>query len=223
MSMKVADKQNKKIYYSMGEVAEMFDVNQSLIRYWESKFDILRPRKNNKGNRMFRPEDVENLKMIYHLVKECGMTLEGAKRAMRTRGREDVSRSAELIEHLQSLRSMLVEIRDMLREEGDDDSVVAVSDYEAPAEELAVENSAVEPVSEQVPEPAEEPAEEPVDEPVDEPAPEPAVEPVQEEPKSAVKPAKKEPAVKVIEPHERLQPKNEKKPSELPFYEQTLF
>lgn len=68
----------KKLFYSMGEVAEMFDVNASLIRFWETKFDILRPQKNKKGNRLFSPADVENLKLIYHLVKERGMTLDGA-------------------------------------------------------------------------------------------------------------------------------------------------
>ena len=70
----------KKLFYSMGEVSEMFDVNPSLIRHWESKFEVLKPQKNKKGNRMFTPEDVENLKLIYHLVKERGMTLDGARR-----------------------------------------------------------------------------------------------------------------------------------------------
>ena len=63
-----AHKKNK-IYYSIGEVAEMFDVNTSLIRFWEKKFDIIKPNKNKKGNRMFTPKDVDNLKLIYHLVK----------------------------------------------------------------------------------------------------------------------------------------------------------
>lgn len=110
-----------KLFYSMGEVAEMFDVNQSLIRYWESKFDVLRPKKNKKGNRMFRPEDIENFKIIYHLVKERGMTLDGAKRAMKLRGREKVSGDAELMERLQSIRSLLVEVREILKD-GNDDS-----------------------------------------------------------------------------------------------------
>lgn len=105
-----------KLYYSMSEVAEMFDVNQSLIRYWESKFDSLRPKKNKKGNRMFRPEDIENFKIIYHLVKECGMTLDGAKRAMKQQGAEKVSRNAELLEKLQSVRSMLAEVREILKD-----------------------------------------------------------------------------------------------------------
>ena len=106
----------EKLYYSMSEVAEMFDVNQSLIRYWESKFDSLRPKKNKKGNRMFRPEDIENFKIIYHLVKECGMTLDGAKRAMKQQGTEKVSRNAELLEKLQSVRSMLAEVREILKD-----------------------------------------------------------------------------------------------------------
>ena len=92
----------EKLYYSMGEVAEMFDVNQSLIRHWESQFSVLRPKRNKKGNRLFTPQDVENLKRIYHLVKECGMTLEGAKRAMRRQPAGDAAdRSGELLERLQ--------------------------------------------------------------------------------------------------------------------------
>ena len=109
----------EKLYYSMSEVAEMFDVNQSLIRYWESKFDCLRPKKNKKGNRMFRPEDIDNFKMIYHLVKECGMTLDGAKRAMKDHGTEEVARNAELLERLQSVRSMLLDVREILKDGGD--------------------------------------------------------------------------------------------------------
>ncbi|MDE6861354.1 MAG: MerR family transcriptional regulator, partial [Alistipes sp.] len=92
-----------KLLYSMGEVTEMFDVNASLIRYWESKFDCIRPRKNKKGNRLFTPEDVENLKLIYHLVKEKGMTLEGANRTMKNH-RRAVAGDASLLERLQKIR-----------------------------------------------------------------------------------------------------------------------
>ena len=70
----------EKLYYTIGEVAKMFDVNTSLIRYWEKEFDIIKPYKNKKGNRMFTPEDIENFHLIYHLVKEKGMTLKGAER-----------------------------------------------------------------------------------------------------------------------------------------------
>lgn len=110
---------SEKLYYSMGEVAEMFDVNQSLIRHWESQFSVLRPKRNKKGNRLFSPQDVEHLKTIYHLVKECGMTLEGAKRAMRgQRGGKEMSRNVELMERLQRIRSLLSEVREELKAEG---------------------------------------------------------------------------------------------------------
>ena len=105
-----------KLFYSMGEVAEMFDVNTSLIRHWESQFSILRPKRNKKGNRLFSPEDVENLKMIYHLVKERGMTLEGAKKVLRKAPSESgVDRDAELMERLQRIRALLVEVREDLK------------------------------------------------------------------------------------------------------------
>ena len=106
-----------KLLYSMGEVTEMFDVNASLIRYWESKFDCLKPQKNKKGNRLFTPEDVENLKLIYHLVKEKGMTLEGANRTMK-RNRHGVAHESSVLERLQKIRAMLVEVRESLKEEG---------------------------------------------------------------------------------------------------------
>lgn len=114
----------EKLFYSMGEVAEMFDVNVSLIRYWTTKFSVLNPKRNKKGNRMFRPEDIENFKLIYHLVKERGMTLEGAQRAMRNRGKSEMSRSAEVMERLQSVRAMLLEMREMLGEEEQNEIVV---------------------------------------------------------------------------------------------------
>ena len=68
--MTTSERKSRKIYYTMGEVSEMFDVNPSLIRFWEQKFDILKPDKNKKGNRLFTPKDVENLKLIYHLVMQ---------------------------------------------------------------------------------------------------------------------------------------------------------
>ena len=113
-----------KLLYSMGEVTEMFDVNASLIRYWESKFDCIKPHKNKKGNRMFTPSDVENLKLIYHLVKEKGMTLEGANKTMKKRGNK-VQREVSILERLQNIRAMLLEVRETL---GDNSPV----QYEAP-------------------------------------------------------------------------------------------
>lgn len=120
---------DKKLYYSMGEVAEMFDVNPSLIRHWESKFDCVRPHKNKKGNRMFSPQDVEKLKLIYHLVKERGMTLEGANMAMKRRGKS-VLREVSILERLQNIRAMLLEVRESL---GDNTPVA----YEAPVEAVS--------------------------------------------------------------------------------------
>ena len=73
-----------KLYYGIGEVANAFNVNTSLIRFWEKEFDVLKPKKNAKGNRKFTPEDIKNLKLIYHLVKERGYTLEGAKKHLKT-------------------------------------------------------------------------------------------------------------------------------------------
>ena len=94
----------EKLFYSMGEVAEMFDVNASLIRHWESQFSVIRPKRNKKGNRLFSPQDVENLKLIYHLVKERGMTLEGAKKALKQKPAAEggVQRDAEVREDLKA-------------------------------------------------------------------------------------------------------------------------
>ena len=114
----------KKLFYSMGEVSEMFDVNASLIRFWETKFDILRPQKNKKGNRLFSPADVENLKLIYHLVKERGMTLDGAARCLK-QNKGTISRDAELLERLQRVRALLEEVRAELKESAEDRAVVA--------------------------------------------------------------------------------------------------
>lgn len=118
-----------KLLYSMGEVTEMFDVNASLIRYWESKFDCIKPHKNKKGNRMFTPSDVENLKLIYHLVKEKGMTLEGANKTMKRRG-GGVKRDVSILERLQNIRAMLIEVRESL---GDD----SPAEYEAPIDAVS--------------------------------------------------------------------------------------
>lgn len=107
----------------------MFDVNASLIRYWESKFDCIKPHKNKKGNRMFTPSDVENLKLIYHLVKEKGMTLEGANKTMKRRG-GGVKRDVSILERLQNIRAMLIEVRESL---GDD----SPAEYEAPIEAVS--------------------------------------------------------------------------------------
>lgn len=127
---------DKKLYYSMGEVAEMFDVNPSLIRHWESKFDCVRPHKNKKGNRMFSPQDVEKLKLIYHLVKERGMTLEGANKVLKRRsGGNELSRDMELLERLQRIRASLVAVREELK--GNVDGELVASDVEEEVASIA--------------------------------------------------------------------------------------
>lgn len=127
----------KKMFYSMGEVAEMFDVKPSLLRHWEAKFDILRPHKNKKGNRMFTPEDVENLKLIYHLVKERGMTLAGAAQYLKNGITDTMRRDMELLDRLQKIRAELVEVREQLKDVPDGYTVVEVAQAE-PEEEMAM-------------------------------------------------------------------------------------
>lgn len=200
----------KKLYYTMGEVAEMFDVNASLIRYWESKFSCIRPHKNKKGNRLFTPEDIERLKQIYHLVKERGMTLEGANKVMRASSKSnDLSRDTEMLERLQRIRAALVEVREELKL-GVGERIVD-SEIEEPKSEVEVAaEPVVEPVAELATEPVvEEVVAEPVAESVTESAAEPVVEVQAEQPKKRTVRRKK---------------KGDDDNKELfPFYEQSLF
>ena len=100
----------EKIFYSIGEVAEMLGVNQSLIRFWEKEFDILKPQKNKKGNRLFSPTDIENIRLIYHLVKERGMTLKGAKLKLQNQ-KQEITESFEVVKKLQSIKEQLLNIK----------------------------------------------------------------------------------------------------------------
>lgn len=111
--MPYKEKKVEKLYYSIGEVAEMLNVNTSLIRFWEKNFNIIKPHKNKKGNRYFTKEDIENLKLIYHLVKEQRMTLEGAQKKL-SENKQSVSENYKIIESLTSIKQMLLEIRDQL-------------------------------------------------------------------------------------------------------------
>jgi len=104
----------EKVFYTIGEVAEMFDVNTSNIRFWENEFNILKPHKNKKGNRMFTVEDIENLKIIYHLLKEKGMTIKGAQKKLKD-NKEDTIQNYEVVKRLQEIRQMLVEITNELQ------------------------------------------------------------------------------------------------------------
>lgn len=103
----------EKLYYSIGEVAELFNVNTSLIRYWEKEFDIIKPKKNKKGNRLFVQKDIDHFHIIFHLVKERGMTLKGAKKKLRE-NKEDTYNNFEVIKSLKEIRELLLEIREGL-------------------------------------------------------------------------------------------------------------
>jgi len=100
----------EKLYYSIGEVSDMFNVNASLIRFWEKEFDIIKPKKNKKGNRLFTKEDIQNFQIIFHLVKERGMTLTGAKKKMKE-NKEDTLNNFEIVQSLNNIKQMLIEIR----------------------------------------------------------------------------------------------------------------
>lgn len=110
-----------KLYYSIGEVAEMFDVNASLIRFWEKEFDSIKPKKNKKGNRLFTPEDIENYKVIYNLVKVQGLTLDGAKKylkenrkAVKHEFKTEKSQFGEIENKLKLIKSRLIDLHSAL-------------------------------------------------------------------------------------------------------------
>lgn len=103
----------EKLFYTIGEVAGMFKVNTSLIRYWEKEFDIIKPKKNKKGNRLFTPADIENFHLIFHLVKERGLTLKGAKKKLKE-NKQDTEQNFEVIQTLERIKKQLIEVKDVL-------------------------------------------------------------------------------------------------------------
>ncbi len=103
----------EKLYYGIGEVAEAFQVNTSLIRFWEKEFDVLKPKKNAKGNRKFTPQDIKNLEFIYHLVKERGFTLEGAKIHLKENKQKTLDHF-EIIRKLETVKAELLKIKNQL-------------------------------------------------------------------------------------------------------------
>jgi DNA-binding transcriptional MerR regulator len=202
----------EKIYYSMGEVAEMLCVSPSLVRFWEKRFDIIAPRKNKKGNRLFSPEDVRNLKTIYHLTKERGMTLAGAEKQLKAR-RGGIERDMEIAERLGAIRALLVEVRNELggnenyelritnyeeSDEGEDNYELRITNYELQeTETVEVVIPVIEPVevvvervavAESEPEPAAEPERTPEPEATSEPEATPKPE-ATSEPDAIPKPA----------------------------------
>ncbi|CCZ08056.1 MerR family transcriptional regulator [Culturomica massiliensis] len=107
------EKQSLKVYYSIGEVADMFQVNTSLIRFWEKEFDIIKPHKNKKGNRQFTKADIDNFHLIYHLVKEKGMTLKGAQMKL-SEQKAETEANFEVVKRLQAIKEELILIKEQL-------------------------------------------------------------------------------------------------------------
>ena len=103
----------EKLYYSIGEVAAAFEVNQSLIRFWEKEFDVLKPKKNAKGNRKFTPKDIKNLELIYHLVKERGFTLDGAKIHLKENKMETLT-NYDMIRKLEGIKVQLINLKEQM-------------------------------------------------------------------------------------------------------------
>jgi DNA-binding transcriptional MerR regulator len=112
--MPYKEKKVEKLFYSIGEVADMFGVNTSLIRFWEKNFSIIKPKKNKKGNRLFTNADIRNFKLIYHLVKEQRLTLEGARKKL-AESKDSTVKNLEAIESLKRIREMLVDINESLQ------------------------------------------------------------------------------------------------------------
>ena len=111
--MPVKETETEKLFYTIGEVATRFQVNTSLIRFWEKEFDIIKPQKNKKGNRLFSKEDLNNFHLIFHYVKERGYTLQGAKQKLRD-NKKEMEENFEIVKHLQKVRSFLVELKNGL-------------------------------------------------------------------------------------------------------------
>ena len=109
--MPYREKPVEKLYYSIGEAAEMLDVPVSTVRFWENEFDILKPMKNKKGNRMFTPDDIRNLKIIHHLLREEGMTIPGVRKRLTVK-REETDYKYEINESLQKIKGLLLDLRD---------------------------------------------------------------------------------------------------------------
>jgi DNA-binding transcriptional MerR regulator len=110
--MPYKEKEIEKLYYSISEVAKMFQVNASLIRFWEKEFDLFKPKKNKKGDRVFAKEDIATFRMIHHLVKERGFTLDGAREKMRTK--EVTMDSIEMVKSLERVKQFLLEMKNQL-------------------------------------------------------------------------------------------------------------
>ena len=115
---------NPKLFHTISEVSAMFDVNASLIRFWEKEFDIIKPRKNAKGNRLFTQQDIDNIGLIHHYVKERRLTLEGARQKIK-QNRDDAEHTFQIVQSLKKVRAMLLEIKENIGEQNTDDTDLA--------------------------------------------------------------------------------------------------
>tara|TARA_B100001142_G_C14102669_1_gene565866 strand:+ start:156 stop:491 length:336 start_codon:yes stop_codon:yes gene_type:complete len=111
--MSLKTKSTERLFYKISEVAEMFDVNISAVRFWEKEFDILKPKKNKKGNRLFTSKDINNMRIIYHLLKDRGFTIEGAKKKIKE-NKTDTINNIEIVNHLKDIRGFLVKLREQI-------------------------------------------------------------------------------------------------------------
>ena len=111
--MPLHNKPPEKLFFKISEVAKMFNINISAVRFWEKEFDILKPKKNKKGNRLFTQKDIKNIKIIYHLLKERGFTVDGAKKKLKE-NKGDTINNIEIVNHLQDIKGFLIGLRDGL-------------------------------------------------------------------------------------------------------------
>lgn len=111
MDSKENEKNKDRIYYSIGEVAELFQVNESLLRYWEKEFDIIAPRKTEKGTRLYSLDDIENIRLIHYLTKEKGLTLNGAKKKLKE-NKDGIIKTHDIVHRLQNIKTEIISIRD---------------------------------------------------------------------------------------------------------------
>jgi len=111
--MSLNNKPTEKLFYKISEVAEIFNINISAVRFWEKEFDILKPKKNKKGNRLFTPKDIENIKIIHYLLKERGFTVEGAKKKLKE-NKLDTIDNVQIINHLKEIRKFLSKLKEEL-------------------------------------------------------------------------------------------------------------
>ena len=111
--MSLNNKSTEKLFYKISEVAEIFDINISAVRFWEKEFDILKPKKNKKGNRLFTHKDIENIKIIHYLLKEQGFTVEGAKKKLKE-NKSDTIDNVQIINHLKEIKKFLSKLKEEL-------------------------------------------------------------------------------------------------------------